>query len=89
MSGVGNPILYIGPERCQAADIIHETGNSYVVGDDGNKIKDAILAEYQKYQNYSESVCLTPKMNKRLEKYTSHEMVQRMSSLFAYVNSKT
>ena len=87
--GTGNPILYIGPKKCEAAEIVRDVGKNYIVGDDGNKIKDAILAEYQKYQNYSESVCLTPKMNKRLEKYTSHEMVQRMSSLFAYVNSKT
>ena len=80
--GVGNPILYIGPERCQAADIIHETGNSYVVGNENDKIMKAIMTEYCKYQGNREKDTILPVKNNSIDKYSSLIMAQRMSHIF-------
>lgn len=87
--GTGNPILYIGPEKCEAAEIIQETGNSYVTGGDRDKIQKAIVAEYQAYRAHNENDNMSPMHNQTIEKYSSREMARRMSALFDCIKSKT
>lgn len=80
--GTGNPILYIGPEKCEACEIVKETGYSYIVGQNKNVIRGAIIDEYQKYQKQSKSMYSSSTTNKTLQKYSSREMAQEMSDLF-------
>lgn len=81
--GSGNPILYIGPEKCEAAEVINQIGNSYIVGKDPTKIKDVIISEYQK--NRSAKSCnsnaILRKNDETLKKFSSYGMAQKMSTL--------
>lgn len=80
--GTGNPILYIGPEKCEAAEIVQETGNGYVTGGDRYKIKEAIEAGYSGYRECRENRNLLRGHKEALRKYSSLEMARNMQSLF-------
>jgi len=86
--GSGNPILYVGPEICEAAEIIKETAKSYVAGNNKNMIKNAINAEYQEYRKVRENQYVKSMNKYPIERYSSLNMARRISTLFDSVNSK-
>jgi hypothetical protein len=51
--GARKKILYVGPEDCEAAEIVRYTDSGYVVGSEVDRLSQVIFGEYQEFMRKS------------------------------------
>lgn len=79
--GAGGKILYIGPEECDAAEIVGSLKTGIVAGASSSRIKQQILAKYKAFLNDSGFEVSLPGSVSH-EKYSSAHMAKKMSIVF-------
>lgn len=78
--GSGKKILYIGPDKAEAADIIRDCKAGYIVHDDPNLLAEILMKEYLSWHSKTES---RPDIKSCINnlKYTSNKMAEKIHNI--------
>lgn len=76
--GSQNPILCIGPQDSEVADLIRDNGLGYIVEDNPDELCDILKKAYQRFQTEG---ALTKLQEEQIAPFSSPLMAKKMSSL--------
>jgi len=78
--GARNKIIYLGPQKTEAANIIIDTKAGYIIENEEG-LRKVLINEFNEYQNKINTMETIANQNESLNRYTSQKMAEKFSNI--------